>query len=355
MKHDYLRGRGAQFNAHNRFQALQIEPDAEQNVPDEDFPELTIRTRFYQDDSKQIVSRPNSPDIGFIASVNPYMGCEHGCIYCYARNSHEYWGYSAGLDFERKIMVKKKAPELLEKEFLSKNYQPEVIHLSGNTDCYQPAERHFGLTRRILELCLLYRNPVSIITKNALVLRDKDILQQLAAQNLVMVLITITSLDENLRQVMEPRTVTARRRLQVIRELSAAGVPVGVMTAPIIPGLTDQEIPKLVEAAALHGAVWAGYTIVRLNGAIGPLFEDWIRKNYPDRADKVLNQIQDCHGGQLSDSRFGTRMSGEGKLAEQIRQFHHLAVKKYMPDGRLPKLDTSRFLRKRQLGLFDSF
>ncbi|GAB3330546.1 PA0069 family radical SAM protein [Larkinella ripae] len=353
MKNDYLRGRGAQLNVPNRFQLLQLERDPEQNVPDEDFPEPTVRTRFFDDQSKQIISRPNSPDIGFIASVNPYMGCEHGCIYCYARNSHEYWGYSAGLDFESKIMVKRKAPELLEKEFLSKNYQPEVIHLSGNTDCYQPAERQFQLTRRILELCLLYRNPVSILTKSALVLRDKDLLQQLAAQNLVMVLVTITTLNEKLRQVMEPRTVTARRRLQVINELTLAGVPVGLITAPIIPGLTDQEIPKLVDAGAQQGAIWAGYTIVRLNGAIGALFEDWIRQNFPDRADKVLNQIRECHGGQLGDSRFGTRMTGEGKFAEQIRQFHHLAVKKYLPDAHLPRLDTTRFLRKRQMNLFD--
>ncbi len=280
------------------------------------------------------------------------MGCEHGCIYCYARNSHEFWGFSAGLDFESKIMVKKNAPVLLEKEFLSKNYQPEVIHLSGNTDCYQPAERRFQLTRRILELCLMYRNPVSIITKNALILRDKDLLQQLAAHNLVMVLITITTLDDKLRMLMEPRTVTAKRRLQVVAELTKAGIPVGVMTAPIIPGLTDQEIPKLIEAAARHGASCAGYTIVRLNGAIGPLFEDWIRKNYPDRADKVLNQIRECHGGQLNDSRFGTRMSGEGKYAEQIRQFHDIALQKYIPNHAFPKLDTTRFLRKRQLDLF---
>ncbi|GAB3898756.1 PA0069 family radical SAM protein [Larkinella knui] len=353
MKNDYLKGRGAQFNAHNRFQVLKMEPDQEQTVPDDDFPEPAVKTQFFAETPKQIVSRPNSPDIGFVASVNPYMGCEHGCIYCYARNSHEYWGFSAGLDFESKIMVKKNAPELLEKEFLSKNYQPEVIHLSGNTDCYQPAERQFQLTRRILEQCLLYRNPVSIITKNALVLRDKDLLQQLAAQNLVVVLITITTLNEELRQVMEPRTVTAKRRLQVVAELANAGIPVGVMTAPIIPGLTDQEIPKLIEAAARHGALWAGYTIVRLNGAIGPLFEDWLRKNYPDRADKVLSQIRECHGGQLNDSRFGTRMSGEGKYAEQIRQFHDIAVKKYMPNQTFPKLDTSRFLRKRQLNLFD--
>ncbi|MGV3557012.1 PA0069 family radical SAM protein [Larkinella arboricola] len=353
MKNDYLKGRGAQVNTHNRFQKLQIEPDGEQNVPDEDFPEPTVQTRFYEDNPKQIISRPNSPDIGFMASVNPYMGCEHGCIYCYARNSHEYWGFSAGLDFETKIMVKKNAPELLEKEFLSKNYQPEAIHLSGNTDCYQPAERRFRLTRRMLELCLLYRNPVSIITKNALILRDKDLLQQLAAQNLVVVLITITTLDEELRQKMEPRTVTAQRRLQVIKELSGIGVPVGVMTAPIIPSLNEKDVPRLIELAAQHGAIWAGYTIVRLNGAVGPLFEDWIRKNYPDRAGKVLDQIRDCHGGQLSDSRFGTRMAGEGRFAEQIRQFHQMAVNKYMPDSRLPRLDTTRFLRKRQLNLFD--
>ncbi|MFC5408882.1 PA0069 family radical SAM protein [Larkinella bovis] len=353
MEDDYVRGRGAQLNTRNRFQKLHIELDPGPNVPDEDFPEPTVQTRFFKELPKKIVSRPHSPDIGFVASVNPYMGCEHGCIYCYARNSHEYWGYSAGLDFESKILVKMNAPELLEKEFLSKKYQPEVIHLSGNTDCYQPAERRFRLTRRILELCLLYRNPVSIITKNALVLRDKDLLQQLAAQHLVVVLVTLTTLDEPLRQVMEPRTVTGRRRLQVMKELASAGIPVGVMTAPIIPGLNAKEIPKLVEEAANNGAVWAGYTLVRLNGAIGPLFEDWLRKNFADRADKVLNQIRDCHGGQLSDSRFGTRMSGEGKMAEQIRQLHRIAVRKYLPTEGFPPLDTSRFLRKGQLSLFD--
>ncbi|MFD1143348.1 PA0069 family radical SAM protein [Larkinella insperata] len=353
MKNDFLKGRGAQFNAHNRFQKLQVEPDDEQNVPDADFPEPTVQTRFYEDNPKQIISRPTSPDVGFSASVNPYLGCEHGCIYCYARNTHEYWGFSAGLDFESKIMVKKNAPELLEKEFLAKNYQPEVLHLSGNTDCYQPAERRFQLTRRILELCLLYRNPVSIITKNALILRDKDLLQQLAAQQLVVVLITITTLDEELRQKMEPRTLTVPRRLQIIQELSVIGVPVGVMTAPIIPSLNEKDIPRIIELAAQHGATWAGYTIVRLNGAIGPLFEDWIQKNYPDRANKVLNQIRECHGGQLSDSRFGTRMAGEGKFAEQIRQFHQIALNKYMPKNGFPQLDTTRFLRKRQLGLFN--
>ncbi|WP_128544207.1 PA0069 family radical SAM protein [Larkinella soli] len=353
MADAYKKGRGAQFNPHNRFQSRQTEFDPEQDVPDDDFPEPRIRTQFIEDFPKQIISRPESPDIGFSASINPYLGCEHGCIYCYARNSHEYWGFSAGLDFESKILVKKNAPELLEKAFQSKKYRPEVIHLSGNTDCYQPAEREFGLTRRILEICLQHRHPISILTKNALVLRDVDLLRQLADQNLAFVLISLTTLNEDLRLVMEPRTATARRRLQIIETLTKAGVPVGVMTAPIIPGLNDHEIPKLIEAAGGSGAIWAGYTVVRLNGAIGPLFEDWLRKTFPDRADKVLSQIRECHGGSLEDSRFGTRMAGEGRFAEQIRQLHRIACRKYLPEAGLPELDTSRFRRGNQLNLFD--
>lgn len=352
MAGNYKKGRGAQFNTHNQFQAKQVEPDRDQWAPDEDFPEPVVKTQYFAEHPKQIISNSNSPDIPFSASVNPYQGCEHGCIYCYARNTHEYWGFSAGLDFESKIMVKRNAPELLEKQFLSRNWQPKPIHLSGNTDCYQPAEREFKLTRQLLALCLRYQNPVSIITKNALILRDKDLLVQLAENNLVSVVISITTLNEELRQRMEPRTVTARQRLRVIHELTDAGVPTGVMTAPIIPGLNDHEIPAMIEAAAGQGACWAGYTLVRLNGPVASLFEDWIRQNFPDRADKVLNQIADCHGGQLGDSRFGTRMSGEGKYAEQIRMLHRLACGKHLKGRAFPELDTSRFRVAGQLKLF---
>ena len=249
-------------------------------------------------------------------------------------------------------MVKKNAAELVEKQFQNKNWECSPISLSGNTDCYQPAEKEFQLTRKILEVCLKYRNPVGILTKNALVLRDLDILQKLAALNLVHVFFSITTLNEELRLAMEPRTVTANQRLKIMEKLSAAGIPVGVMTAPIIPGLNDHEIPKLIEASAQAGALSAGYTVVRLNGAIAEIFEDWIRKNFPDRADKVMRQIADCHGGQVNDSRFGVRMKGEGKFAENIKQMHQIAKQKFMKDRKLPPLDTSLFMRDGQLKLF---
>jgi len=347
----YHKGRGAQKNTANHYQALHYEPDVEEEAAWGDKPGL--RTQFYAETPVKIISKVKSPDVPMMQSVNPYQGCEHGCIYCYARNSHEYWGFSAGLDFESKIMVKKNAPQLLEKEFLSPRWVPASIALSGNTDCYQPAERKFELTRRMLEICLKYRNPVAIITKNALILRDLPLLAQLARYDLVHVHITITTLNEELRRVMEPRTVTARQRLHMIRQLTEAGVPTGVMTAPVIPGLTDHEIPKLIEAAADAGALGAGYTVVRLNGALAELFEDWIHKTFPDRAEKVLKQIKACHGGQLNDSRWGLRMTGEGPMAEHIRALHTVACAKYFKGRRFPKYDLTQFRREgMQLKLF---
>ena len=348
-----IKGRGAQSNTPNSFSAHQYEPDEEPAWYDDDFPKPTVKTQFFDETAKQIISRSDSPDVGFSASINPYQGCEHGCIYCYARPSHEYWGFSAGLDFERKIMVKKNAPALLEKQFQSRSYRPVVIHFSGNTDCYQPAERTYQLTRRMLELCLRHRNPVTIITKNALILRDLDLLKPLAKLNLVNVAISITTLDESLRLLMEPRTVTATQRLKTIGELHRAGIPVGVMTAPIIPSLNDHEIPKLIEKAAEQGACWAAYTVVRLNGALGPLFTDWLREAFPDRVDRILNQIADCHGGQLNDSRFKTRMSGEGAYAKQIAQLHRIACQKYLHGRQPPELTTALFRPAGQIGLFE--
>lgn len=348
-----IKGRGAQGNTPNSFSAHQYEPDEEPAWYDDDFPKPAFKTQFYDETAKQIISRSDSPDVGFSASINPYQGCEHGCIYCYARPSHEYWGFSAGLDFERKIMVKKNAPALLQKQFQSRSYKPVVIHFSGNTDCYQPAERTYQLTRRMLELCLRHRNPVSIITKNALILRDLSILKALAELNLVSVAISITTLDESLRLLMEPRTVTASQRLRTIGELHRAGIPVGVMTAPIIPSLNDHEIPKLIEKAAEQGACWSAYTVVRLNGALGPLFTDWLRGAFPDRADRILNQIADCHGGQVNDSRFKTRMSGEGAYAKQIAQLHRIACQRYLQDRQPPELTTALFRPAGQIGLFE--
>ncbi|MPR32084.1 PA0069 family radical SAM protein [Salmonirosea aquatica] len=340
----YRKGRGAQKNTANPNQTLHYEPDEGMDPGYEEMPAL--QTKFYTETPVKIISKVRSPDVPMMKSINPYQGCEHGCIYCYARNSHEFWGFSAGLDFESKIMVKKNAPQLLEKEFLSPKWLPASIALSGNTDCYQPAERRFELTRRMLEVCLKYRNPVAIITKNALILRDIDLLTELARLSLVHVYITLTTLNEDLRRMMEPRTVTARQRLNVIRQLTEAGVPTGVMTAPIIPGLTDHEIPQLIETAAEAGALDAGYTVVRLNGAVAELFEDWIWKTFPERAEKVLNQIKACHGGQLNDSRWGLRMIGEGPIAEYIRGLHTVARKKYLRGRGFPRYDLSQFRRE---------
>ncbi len=345
------KGRGAGINPHNRFNRLETIRETN-DPPDPDFPEPDPKTQFIDEYSKTILSKTDSPDIRHFLSINPYRGCEHGCIYCYARNSHEYWGFSAGIDFETKIIVKKNAPRLLEKLFNSRSYVPEVIHLSGNTDCYQPAERKFRLTRRLLEICLQYRNPVSILTKNALILRDLDVLKELAALQLVGAAVSVTSLNETLRRELEPRTVTAQKRLEVIGRLHEAGIPVGVMSAPVIPGLNDHEIPQIIGAAASKGAGWAGYTVVRLNGAISSLFEEWIRRCFPDRADKVLNQIRECHGGQLNDSRFGVRMHGEGKIAEHIRHLHAVSCRKYFGDLPVFRPDTSKFVRGGQLTLF---
>jgi DNA repair photolyase len=349
---EYQKGRGSQINTANRFLKTHFEADEEELFYDDDFPKPKIKTQYFVENARKVVNFIDSPDMYGMRYVNPYQGCEHGCIYCYARNSHEYWGFSAGIDFESIIMVKKNAPELVEKAFQSKNWEGFPISLSGNTDCYQPAEKEFGLTRRILEICLKHRNPVGILTKNALVLRDIDILQKLASMRLVKVFFSITTLDEKLRLAMEPRTVTAQQRLKIIEKLIVAGVPTGVMTAPIIPGLNDHEIPKLIEAAAQAGASAAGYTVVRLNGAIAEIFEDWIRKNFPDRADKVLSQIRECHGGQLNDSRFGFRMTGEGKFAENIKMMHQIARQKYMKDRKLPEYDRTLFMRDGQLRLF---
>lgn len=322
----YKNGRGAQINSPNRFLAQSLVKQHAEGI--DDWEETHLKTDFILSDAKTIVNKVESPDAGMMYSLNPYQGCEHGCIYCYARNSHEYWGFSAGTDFEQKIIVKKDAPALFKKFIERKGWEVMPISLSGNTDCYQPAERKFKLTKQILELALAYRHPISMITKNALILRDLDIIREMANLNLISVFVSITSLDEKLRQKLEPRTTTAKQRLKVIEELSHVGVPMGVMTAPIIPGLNDHEIPQLLKSAASAGAIRAGYTIVRLNGMIHQLFEDWLRKNFPDRFDKVWHQIQACHGGQVNDSRFGTRMRGEGNFADLINAQFKLHCKK---------------------------
>ncbi len=286
--------------------------------------------------------------------MNPYQGCEHGCIYCYARNTHEYWGYSAGLDFERKILYKKNAPELLEDKLKSNNWKAQNIMLSGNTDCYQPIEKKLKITRKILHVFLKYKHPVSIITKNALILRDLDILSEMAKLNLIHVSISVTSLNEETRRILEPRTASIKKRLETIKILSDHKIPVNVMMAPIIPAINSHEIFELVKKVSELGACSAAYTIVRLNGAIAGIFTDWLKKTLPDRATKILHQIEDCHGGHLNDSRFGKRMRGEGKIAEQVAIQFRIAKKKYLSTICIPPLNYNLYKsqKNRQLKLF---
>ncbi len=342
-KESYIKGRGAQANVKNRFHEMSHEMrddfleycrlEGEEADPD--------KTQYLKVFPKTIVNKVESPDVGMGYSMNPYQGCEHGCIYCYARNSHEYWGYSAGLDFERQILVKENAPQLLEDKIRSKRWKAHPIVLSGNTDCYQPAEKHFQITRKCLKVFLKYRHPVGIITKNAMVIRDLDVLKALAEDNLVVVNVSVTSLSEETRRVLEPRTASIKKRLETVRILSEHGIPVNVMIAPIIPAINSHEILPLARAAAENGAVSIAHTIVRLNGAIGEIFSEWIRKAMPDRAEKVLRQIEDCHGGNLNDSRYGLRMTGEGKIAQQIHSLFQVAGRKYFADTSYPHLNTS--------------
>lgn len=314
----YFKGRGAQINTANRF--LKTEKVKEFSEAIDDWIEPAISTQYLEDNAKTIVNKVDSPDVGMLYSMNPYQGCEHGCIYCYARNVHEYWGYSAGLDFESKIIIKKNAPQLLRKFLMRKNWEAVPIGLSGNTDCYQPAEKKFKLTRGLLEVCNEFNQPVGIITKNAGILRDKDLLQEMAKKNLVSVLLSVTTLNESLRRVMEPRTVSGQQRLKVIKALSESGIKTGIMLGPMIPGLNEHEIFDIMKAGSDNGACFSAYTFIRLNGSVKTLFKDWLYKNFNARADKVWNLIEAAHGGQVNDSRWGIRMRGEGPVAELVRQ-----------------------------------
>lgn len=350
VKENYFKGRGAQLKTENRFLKNRY---VTEHIEGLDEPLIhSPETKVFLEHSKTIVNKVSSPDVGMIYSLNPYQGCEHGCSYCYARNTHEYYGFDAGLDFESKIIAKTNAAQLLEKLLLNPKWQPNPISLSGNTDCYQPLERKMELTRSLLKVFVRYRHPVGMITKNSLILRDIDLLEDLAKDNLVKVFISITSLDENTRRAMEPRTASASKRLKTIEELSKAGIPIGVMCAPIIPGLTDHEVPAILKAAADHGALGAGMTIVRLNGNVGLIFGDWVRKNFPDRAPKILDQISAAHGGKLSDSEFGRRMKGEGKVAEMINQLFATSKRKYFAGRSFPEYDLTKFRRGGNLNLF---
>ncbi len=348
----FFKGRGSQVNTHNKFLKDKYVTEHIEGL-DEELLENTA-TQIIEEHPKNIVSVSNSPDLHFMYSINPYQGCEHGCIYCYARNAHEYWGFSPGLDFERKIVVKRNAAILLEEFFNKKGYKPEPIMLSGNTDCYQPVERKLKITRSLLEVFLKYKHPVSIISKNNLITRDIDLLKELAALNLVHITVTINSLNESLRQKMEPRTVTARSRLMLINKLASENIPVRLMLAPIVPGLNSEEIPDLIKAAADEGVSAAIFTIVRLNGAIAELFTDWIYKAYPDRAEKVLHLIAQCHGGKLNDSRWGTRMRGDGNVAESIHQLFRISVNRFLSGRNLTPFEFHHFApaNGKQLGLF---
>lgn len=338
---DYIKGRGAQQNVHNRFDALnhEVRDDFLNYCALEGEEARESRTTIIDTFPKSIVNKVTSPDVGLEFSLNPYQGCEHGCIYCYARNSHEYWGYSAGLDFEQKILVKRNSVELLEKKLRSRAWKARPIVLSGNTDCYQPIEKKLKITRQLLQTFLKYRHPVGMITKNALIQRDIDILKELAADNLVHVNLSVTSLSEETRRILEPRTASINKRLQTIEKLSEASIPVSVMMAPIIPSINSHEIMPLVKEVANRGALGVGYTIVRLNGAIGQIFSNWIQKTMPHRAEKVLHQIESLHGGSLNDSRFGTRMKGEGEFASQVKQQFKIARNLYLAGREKPKLN----------------
>lgn len=347
-----IKGRGAATQVANRFLKHSygvLHWEGIDEVEEED-----RRTRYVIETPKTIVNKVDSPDLRMNWSMNPYQGCEHGCAYCYARPTHEYWGYSAGLDFERVIIVKRNAPDVLRKTLMDRKWVPEPIMFSGNTDCYQPVERREGITRRMLEVCLEFRQPVAMITKNALILRDLDILAEMAAMQLVSVAISLTTLNEDLRRVMEPRTSTGANRVRTIEALSKAGVPAYVMTAPIIPALNEHEIPALLKAAADAGAIGAGYTIVRTNGAVKPVFDNWVHEHFPDRAAKVIAQVSAMHGGAMNDAQFGRRMRGEGEFASTVRQVFHLHHKRLFGDRDYAALDTSRFRRPEegQLDLF---
>lgn len=345
------RGRGTSDNPPNRFERLSVQLDLE------DFDESSgrVQTQFLRDPSRTIVSRNNSPDVGFEVSVNPYRGCEHGCVYCYARPTHEYLSFSAGLDFETKILVKERAADLLRIELGSRQWVPRPLALSGVTDPYQPVEKKLGITRRCLEVLAEYRNPVIIVTKNHLVTRDSDLLAEMAQWNGASVNISITTLDPKLQRVMEPRASSPQRRLAAIQTLSRAEVPVRVLVAPIIPGLTDHETPSILQAAAKAGAKEAGYVLLRLPHGVTDLFQDWLERHFPERKSRVLNRVRETRSGRLNDPRFASRMRGEGEYAEQIRNLFTIARRKAGMDQVSPPLCVSQFRRKRNGGQMTLF
>ena len=335
------KGRGAVANPKNRFERLAFTPDP--TAVEEERPALT--TRFYEDVSESIITYNASPDLPFSASLNPYRGCEHGCSYCYARPSHEYLGFSAGLDFESRIVVKPRAPELLKKELASSRWKPQLIALSGVTDAYQPIEKQLKLTRRCLEVLADFRNPVGVVTKNRLVTRDVDLLTAMARDGLCHVTFSLNSLDAELARKMEPRTSSPKARLEAIRQLASHGVPTGVFIAPVVPGLNDHEIPAILKAAAQAGASYATYFILRLPHGTKDLFFDWMDRAYPTKRARVEERLRHVRGGSLNRSEFGERFSGKGVFAEQIRQLFAVSLKREGLGNGPPQTNTSAFRR----------
>ncbi len=348
-------GRGAVRDLPNRFekQVLDLDPDVVQPDPsDEPESAPNPKTLFLDDLTQSVITHNDSPDVRFEASINPYRGCEHGCAYCYARPYHEYLGFSAGLDFETKIMVKRRAAELLRTELLKPKYVPEILNISGVTDCYQPAERRFRITRGCLEVLTEFRHPVTLITKNFLVTRDIDLLRELAALNAVQVYISITTLDTQLALKMEPRASLPGHRLRAIEMLSSAGIPVGVLMAPIIPSLNDREIPAVLKSARAAGAIGAGFTVLRLPYGVKDVFSEWLRLNYPEKLERILDAVRDMRGGKLNESAFGTRMRGTGPVAQQIGQLFRV-FRERLSYTKMPELCLDHFRRaeSRQLML----
>ncbi|MCE1187540.1 MAG: PA0069 family radical SAM protein [Ignavibacteria bacterium] len=343
--------RGTQINPKSRFDTYTfvLESDTSQKL-------TNLQAAYIVDTTKKIITSNESPDIPFDISVNPYRGCEHGCIYCYARPYHEFIGYSAGLEFETKILYKPDAPKLLTRELCKKNYIVKPIEFCGVTDAYQPIEQKMQITRQCLEICAAFNNPVAIITKSTLITRDIDILRTMAAKNLVTVIFSITSLDDDLTRLMEPRAATGNARLKALNKLSLQGIPVGISLSPVIPGLTDKEIPRIIQESVAHGAKFGSYSVARLPGAVKEIFSDWLQHNFPDRAQKVLHGIENFHGGNLSSSESGKRFSGKGIEAQAIKTLFSVAQRKYGLNKIFPSLRTDLFevpRSNKQLNLFD--
>lgn len=345
-----MKGRGTALNPKNPFSATEFTREHEEGI--DLWEEEKRLTQTFEENPKKVLSKNNSPDLFFDWSINPYQGCEHGCIYCYARNTHAYWGFNIGLDFESKIIVKKNVPKLLEKELNKDSWKPSIIMLSGNTDCYQPLEKKHKITREILKVLQRYANPVSIVTKNALVVRDLDILEDLAKENLTQVNFSITSLEEKIRSRLEPRTSAIHKKFKAIEQLSSRGIQTGILIGPIIPGLNDHEIPAILKRAGESGVKHAAYTSIRLNGQLSELFEDFVLKQFPERADKILSQIKTLHGGKLNDSKWGRRMRGEGEWSNTIKDLFNISKKKYVSVDDSFKFDFTRFRKNASLRLF---